>query len=139
VSLDPENDVITLEVDIPPDRTEFTAEEFTVRVRATNADGEGVNGMCILASGLNNSGNPAELDGISNCIESELNPKQMARLTETAFVGSENTDPEAGYATFLITIPFPGAMTLIFSGVPTENNLTLEVAGTSTRKFNVKP
>jgi hypothetical protein len=129
---------ITLTLDIPPRPTEKRNVEFTIRVRAADADGIGVNGQCVLASGFNNNGNPATLNGVSNCATGTLTSKQMARLTETAFLSPGN--PEAGYATFRITVPSSGAMIITFSGVnETDDNLTKTINGTTTSKFNVKP
>jgi hypothetical protein len=140
LKLDGVTGAITLTLDIPPRSTEKRNVEFTIRVRATDAAGVGVNGQCVLASGFNNNGNPATLNGVSNCAQSTLTSKQMARLTETVFLSPGN--PEAGYATFRITVPSSGAMIITFSGVDlTDDNLSenTTINGTTTSRFNVKP
>jgi hypothetical protein len=125
--------------DIPPDPVERRGVEFIVRVRVTDAAGVGVNGQCVLATGFNNSGQTSTLNGESNCAAGTLTDKQMARLTETAFVTPGN--PEAGYATFRITIPSSGAMIITFSGVNEDGDNLDKVINNSvtTNKFNVKP
>jgi hypothetical protein len=97
-----------------------------------------VNGLCVLAQGFANNGGPAELQGPSNC--DNPGPKQLAQLTETIFLGPGNSNPEAGYATFHVTIPSPGGMNIAFSAFASEDdNLDVTVTGTSTGKFNIKP
>jgi hypothetical protein len=136
--LDGVTGAITLTLDIPPRPTERRNVEFTIRVRATDEAGIGVNGQCVLASGFNNNGNPSTLNGVSNCATSTLTSKQMARLTETAFLTPGN--PEAGYATFRITVPSSGALIITFTGVnETGDNLSTTVNSITTNKFNVKP
>jgi hypothetical protein len=138
LKLDGVTGAITLALDIPPAAVQKRNVEFTIRVRATDEDGVGVNGQCVLASGSNNNGNPATLNGVSNCGDGMLTSKQMARLTETVFLSPGN--PEAGYATFRITVPSSGALIITFSGVNEEgDNLTKTINGVTTSKFNVKP
>jgi hypothetical protein len=140
LKLDAVSGAITLAVDIPPGGVEKDSVEFTVRVRATDSEGAGVNGLCVVGEGFANNGGPAELQGPSNC--DTPGPKRLAQLTETVFLGPGNSNPEAGYATFHITIPSPGGINIAFSGFDSpevDDNLSAPVTGTSTGKFNIKP
>lgn len=150
--LDANEDVIDLSVPIGPGKTQKANVEFTILVSA-KIDGVGTNNVCALLSGFNNSGQTSLLLGESNCGSPGF--KQLARKTETTFVevvnnalvlctpssSRPNCKAEAGYATFKVTIPSPGAMSMTVTGVQTtaNNNLTLAFTPTSIPKFNVKP
>lgn len=147
LSKDAVTGAITLSVAIKPKAVEKENVAFTVQILAT-VNGTGVNGVCALLSGFGNNGQPAQLLGTSNC--DTPGPKQLARETETTFLNAgvpcvpssstPNCKPHSGYATFLVTVPSPGAMSISVTGVESgDDNLTLGITPTSIAKFNVKP
>ncbi len=146
-----ETDAINLAVPIGPGKTQKANVEFTILVSA-KIGGVGTNSVCALLSGFNNTGQVATLLGESNCDSPGF--KQLARKTETTFLdfvdgkpvpctpssANQNCKPVAGYATFKVTIPSPGAMSMTVTGVQTVgNNLTLTITPASIPRFNVKP
>jgi hypothetical protein len=133
ISFEPVDGAVTLSVSIKPKPVERKNVEFTIQILAT-LDGKGANGICVTLTGFSNNGQIAQLLGDSNC--DVPGPKQLARETETTFVDGT---PKAGYATFLVTIPSPGAMSISVTGGNEDNNLDLGITGTSIAKFNVKP
>jgi hypothetical protein len=139
---------IVLGVPIGPAKTQQKNVEFTILVSA-KIGGVGTNAVCALLTGFNNTGQVSTLLGQSNCDSPGF--KQLARKTETTFLengqlctpssSKPNCKPVAGYATFKVTIPSPGAMSMTVTGVQTtaNNNLSLDITPTSIPKFNVKP
>jgi hypothetical protein len=136
-------DPVSLSLVLAPNAVEHVNVPFTIQVRATDASGQGVNGICATLTGFNNNGQVAQLLGLSNCQNPTPGAKQLSRLTETIFVTDPVTHqqkPQAGYATFSVTVPSPGAMIISITGAnPVNNNLTVQITGTTTGKFNVKP